>query len=176
MLKWLTNHAGWLLIVDNVDEEPSLQTVEQLFEHIDTGHILITSRLTPNKWREFGDPVELDVWEPKVAKQFLLTRTEKDRAETSPDEVEVKKLANDLGCLPLALEQAGACISELGISFGDYRLEWLKRSATVLNWPVKKYDKSIATTFLTSLDRLDGKARQCSKRFACLLRNLSPWG
>ena len=45
-IRWLREHAGWFLIVDNVDSSEAATSVEELLQKLDTGHVVITSRLS----------------------------------------------------------------------------------------------------------------------------------
>jgi hypothetical protein len=106
VIRWLGNNAGWLLIFDNADEP------EKLKPWVPTdprGHILITSRA--QVFHGLAQPVRLEVLTPEKALDFLLKRTEREASEGGEKEA-AAQLANELGYLPLALEQAGALISE----------------------------------------------------------------
>jgi hypothetical protein len=68
------------------------------------GHVVITSRAHAD-WRSLGaQPLGLDVWERQEALEFLFVRSgQRDRVVAVADAV-----AQALGDLPLALEQAAA--------------------------------------------------------------------
>ena len=57
---------------------------------------------------------------PDAATHYLLDRVTKRRHDAG-DETAARKLAEELGYLPLALEQAAAFIIELRWSFDQYR-------------------------------------------------------
>jgi tetratricopeptide (TPR) repeat protein len=119
------------------------------------GHILITSRA--QAFHGLAQPVRLEVLAPEKALEFLLRRTE--RAGCDDDEKEAATLlATELGCLPLALEQAGAFISENGSQFRDYlasyrnqRLELLDKSKPIAG----DYKESVATTWLMNFSDIE---------------------
>jgi hypothetical protein len=48
VIRWLFEHPGWLMIIDNADEQPAVDAVEQLLPKFRGGHIIITSR--NNRW------------------------------------------------------------------------------------------------------------------------------
>ncbi len=159
-LRWLREHAGWFLIVDNVDTPEAATAVEELLQKLDTGHVVITSRLS--NWGHAVQELALDVLKPEAAVELLLHRTNGKRKVLPADADDAKALANDLGYLPLALEQAGAYIVELGISFAEYRADWKKHDDDVLTWfdpRAMKYPKSVATTWETSFARLGENGR-----------------
>ena len=66
--------------------------------------------------------------EVEEAKQFLFQRTEISADESSVAE----KIAEELGGLPLALEQAGACIKSTRCSFADYLEQYQKEHLGLL--------------------------------------------
>lgn len=162
VLKWLKDQQRWLLILDNVDDDKAATAVEKRIALLKTGHILVTSRMSRGAWLHFGEPVELDVLEKTVAKNFLLDRTTGCRTVTEADETEAAQLAKELGYLPLALEQAGAFIAIHQVSFAEYRAEWQRHNKNVLEWfneRVMNYPSSVATTFLTSFDKLEPESK-----------------
>ncbi|MFM7057758.1 MAG: NB-ARC domain-containing protein [Planctomycetota bacterium] len=160
-LRWLSNHPGWFLILDNVDTEDAARTVEQLLPKLQQGHVLITSRL--GRWQGQVQPLELDVLSPEAAAQFLLERTQpqggqqRGRKVTAEDPAEATALAKDLDGLALALEQAAAYLVTRRKSIADYRQLWQQRSAAVRSWHDSRqmqYPQSIVTTWQTTLDQL----------------------
>lgn len=160
-LRWLQEHAGWLLIVDNVDTEEAQAEVERLLHKITSGHVIVTSRLA--RWRHGVTSLALDVLSNDAAKEFLLERTANERRVTPTDDQEATLLAQALDGLALALEQAGAYIAVHRLRIADYRARWQKQDAKVLEWfdvNEMHYPRSIATTWQTSIDALgnDGRA------------------
>ena len=78
--------------------------------------------------------LQLDVLGQEAAATFLLERTDKQRQETPDDAAAAQQLAVDLGQLALALEQAGAYIAKLGLTFARYRQLWQENWARVASW------------------------------------------
>jgi NB-ARC domain len=72
-LRWLDEHEGWFLILDNVDTPEAAAAAETMLARLRGGHVLITSRLT--QWSGSVEPLELDVLDPTDAAEFLLERT-----------------------------------------------------------------------------------------------------
>ncbi|WP_371781353.1 FxSxx-COOH system tetratricopeptide repeat protein [Streptosporangium subroseum] len=110
---WLQAHKGWLLVLDNV-EDPA--HVRDLLGQLYTGHILITTRRTV-RWPAGVQPIPLPLLDEHAAAELITKVGERDRPEDQPA---VEKIAKELGCLPLALEQAGAYIRESQISPDEY--------------------------------------------------------
>ena len=81
-----------------------------------------------------------------------------------PDDAEqARTLAETLGRLALALEQAGAMIYENRYTFAQYQEEWRSRHDKVLAWfdeRLMQYPMSVAVTWQTSLDQLTEPARR----------------
>jgi tetratricopeptide (TPR) repeat protein len=168
-LAWLQRHPGWLLILDNVDNPAAAAAARALLPHLSGGHLLLTSRLA--NWPAAMATLEVDVLAPDDAADFLLVRTDGKRRR-SPDDGEVaRELAQELGYLALALEQAGAYIACRTASFRQYLAEWQSRRAQVLAWydpSVMDYPASVAITWQASFDQLSERARALLQRLAWL--------
>ena len=171
-LRWLVEHPGWFLILDNVDDEKSAEMVERLLPKLLHGHVVITSRLA--RWRGQVQPLELDVLSAESAAELLLERTKPEgsrgRRVQASDEDDAKTLAIVLDGLALALEQAGAYIVAKRKSLAQYIELWRKRDEQVQSWHNQRemqYPRSIATTWATTLDQLSEDERT--------LMNLLAW-
>jgi hypothetical protein len=169
VLCWLAAHPGWLLILDNVDNEAAATAVESLLSQLSGGQVLITTRL--RNWSASVQVLDVDVLAPVDAAAFLLERTEGKRRATDGDKATALEIGEDLGYLALALEQAGAYISQRRLSFAGYRSEWQQRRAQVLAWNeprLTQYPASLAITWLTSFEQLGEAARSLLRRLAWL--------
>jgi tetratricopeptide (TPR) repeat protein len=102
-------YSRWLLIFDNADEP------DELYKIIPQGpgDVLITSR--NNHWQSAVSTVQLNVFTRAESKEFLIKRAPKGLGESDAD-----RLADKLGDLPLALEQAGAVQAETGMPVDEY--------------------------------------------------------
>jgi len=143
--RWLGQNAGWLLVFDNARDPAE---VRDYLPQGPTGHVLVTSR-NPS-WRGVGSPLSVQVMERVESVDFLLKRT------GQTDEEAVGALAEALGDLPLALEQAGAYIeaTERSLSdylklFHDHRLQLLRRGI-----PSTDYPATVATTWEISFQQV----------------------
>ena len=99
--------APWLLIFDNA---AGMASVAAFLPPAGPGRVLITSQ-NPN-WP--GQVLEVPVLAPDVAAGFLISRT------GDPDRQAAWDLADLLGGLPLALEQAAAYIQATGDTLAGY--------------------------------------------------------
>jgi len=104
--------------------------------------------------------------------QFLRRRTGRMEAETT-----VRKLAQALGDLPLAMEQAGALIEQSRISFGDYlrTFEAYWAELLVQRRPGGDYPDSVAMTWELSFRQVEMENASAG-RLMNLLAFLSPDG
>jgi Flp pilus assembly protein TadD len=113
-------YRRWLLIFDNAEEPGSIEE----FIPRGPGHVLITSR-NP-KWEDHFETLQVDVFNRDESVAFL-----KKRLRREVEEDDASRLAEKLGDLPLALEQAGALQYETGMSADEY-IEQLDEQASRL--------------------------------------------
>lgn len=102
-------YSRWLLIFDNADQP------EEVMDLIPRGpgDVLITSR--NHRWQSVIDTVSMDVFRREESKEFLIKRVPKGLSDS-----DAERLAEELGDLPLALEQAGAMLAETGMPVDEY--------------------------------------------------------
>jgi tetratricopeptide (TPR) repeat protein len=154
--RWLEGHDRWLLILDNAEApdaatglEAPLARLVDLLPQVLHGQVLVTSR--DASWEQYAALVELEVFRPDEAVAFLLARS------ASTDQAIAIKIAELLGLLPLALEQAGAYLRETRLSLADY-LDRLRQypALTLTRGRPRDHDPAdtVATTWQVSLDRV----------------------
>ena len=97
--------APWLLVFDNA---PDRAAIARFLPPAGAGRVLITSR---NQIWPPGQALDVPVLDPEVAAEFLVSRT------GDPDRQAARELADELGGLPLALEQAAAYIQATGAAW-----------------------------------------------------------
>jgi tetratricopeptide (TPR) repeat protein len=102
-------YARWLLVFDNADQP---EEIRQYFPG-GPGDVLITSR--NHRWQSTVATVPVDVFTRAESREFLSKRA--PIKSTDPD---TELLANKLGDLPLALDQAGAMLAETGMPVREY--------------------------------------------------------
>jgi tetratricopeptide (TPR) repeat protein len=144
--QWLDRHDGWLLIFDNARNAESLRGY---LPQCASGHALMTSR-NPD-WRHVGTPHEIVKWLRPDSVAFLQKRTGKD------DPAAADGIADELGDLPLALEQAGAYICQKQKSLAEYLADF-QQFRTEL-WKREKkpsdYPDTVATTWLMAFEAIE---------------------
>jgi hypothetical protein len=80
VMTWLAANPGWLLILDNVDDENAAEAVDQLLRQLRGGRVLITGRLA--NYRAGIATIELDALTPEAARDYLLEATEGRRRQS----------------------------------------------------------------------------------------------
>ena len=135
-LTWLSKkNLPWLLVMDNVDElqdamcPASVKKIckgpwQRTVKSLKNGHILLTTRQNANDAKAFlrystDDFFELPCFSVEDGALFLMKRTGLQGESLDTDAI---SLTNELGALPLALEQAAAYISAspIPLSFTEY--------------------------------------------------------
>jgi hypothetical protein len=135
----------WLLIFDNADN-PS--EVKEFFPGGgSSGHVIVTTRNPA--WSVVAEPLEIDVFSREESVGLLRRRV------AGLSAAEATQVADKLGDLPLAIEQASAWLAETGMSAAEYveRLDNELVAALELNRP-DDYPTTVAATFRLSFDRL----------------------
>ncbi|KAI9148182.1 Kinesin light chain 4 [Paramyrothecium foliicola] len=111
-----TNDRPWFMIIDNMDELLDA-SVSRFIPRTQQGRIIITSRLT--EAAQLGEALEVDHLDKKAAAEIILN-TARLRMQSSSDFRHAEEIAEALGYLPLALEQAGAFVSQVQIGLDEY--------------------------------------------------------
>jgi hypothetical protein len=150
--------AGWLLVFDNA---PDRASVAAFVPPAGRGRVLITSR---NPFWPPGQVVEVPVLDSGVAAEFLVGRI------GDPDRQAALELADELGGLPLALEQAAAYIQATGNTLAGYLASFRRRRPEMLaRGEPTGYDSTVAATWSLAFGRLE----QSAPGAAALLRLLA---
>src|SRR5258708_6858706 len=163
---WLRDHTGWLLIVDNANE---LAHVEEFIPPAFRGHLLLTTRaqVLGGLARQF----EVEVMRPEIGALLLLRRSKllapkMALEQASPAVIkQAQELAQELGGLPLALDQAAAYVDEAQCGLERYLQLYRARRAHLLRRRGKLVDHpdSVATTLSLSLEEVE-KAEKAAQR------------
>jgi tetratricopeptide (TPR) repeat protein len=139
-----TPYDNWLLVFDNAE---SLSEVRPFFPTGGAGRILVTSR-NP-EWAGVTHPLEVDVFTRTESKTFLMKRTPELTEE------EADHLAEALGDLPLAVEQAASWRVATGMPVNEYlRLLEDKRIELLGFGESPDYEISVAAAWNVSMDKL----------------------
>src|SRR5512135_1392410 len=150
--RWLGREPGYLLILDNADE-PAL--VKPYLPPDPRGHVLLTSRAHNFDVLGVRKPIGVPVMMPNEALEFLLKRTGREESLDSAEQDAAWTLAEELGYLPLALEQAAAYMKEHEEAFSVYLDAYREERLKLLDemGPVAgEYPETVRTTWKRSFD------------------------
>ena len=154
--RWLEEHDRWLLVFDNAEApdtatglEAPLTRLADLLPLVPQGQLLLTTR--DASWDRYVTLAELEVFSPDEAVTFLRDRS------GSNDAASAARIADLLGLLPLALEQAGAYLRETRLSLASY-LDRLRQYPALTLARGRPRDRdpadTVATTWQVSLERV----------------------
>lgn len=168
--RWFRTHEKWLLIFDNADD---LTMVREFLPYNRMGHILLTTR--SQSLGRLAQRLEVKTMNTETGTLFLLRRASllsPDAPLTQATENqrhEAQQIVQQLGGLPLALDQCGGYIEDVGCSLTDYLALYQARYFDLLNYRggvVNEHPEPVTTTLLLSFNKLE----QDSPAAADLLR------
>ncbi|MFF6912220.1 FxSxx-COOH system tetratricopeptide repeat protein [Streptomyces sp. NPDC012466] len=137
-------YDNWLLVFDNAED---VEAVRRFFPTNGPGKVIVTSR--NRAWERVATSLPVNVFEREESVELLQKR--------SPDlSVEdADRLAEALGDLPLAVEQAGAWRAVTGMQVDEYLELLAERSPEILELdPAPDYPVSVAAAWDISLERI----------------------
>lgn len=147
----------WLLIFDNADQPEDINDIIPR----GPGHVLITSR--NHRWQAVVDTVLVNVFSREESVAFLNKRV--SNAISEPD---ATQLAQELGDLPLALEQAGALQAETGMSVDEYlRLLTEQTSELLAESKPSEYPVSMTAAWKLSVSKLNEQLPEAVELLRC---------
>ena len=168
VLMWISKRKRpWLLVLDDVDQ---LNLSEQMHKVLSgrwkrqaSGHVLLTTRREPKEVcqsinLEPSCCVDVFAFSEDEAKRFLVARS--DVSDATVEEAALDELVGELGCLPLALEQAGAHIKALQCLVSSYleeyniqRLNLLRHHSAKPLWEYESKNRlAVHTTWLLNFE------------------------
>ena len=171
----------FLLVVDNGDELELSDNVRKLLSghwmRESKSHILVTTRRKAEEVQEVAnikseDCVTLECLSEKEAMSFMQKRTNiatGTSGEESSQELDaVRNLVNELGGLPLALEQAGSHIKALQCTYSQYLEEFKKykikliqeKKAKASSEDISKERLAVHTTWLMNFEYASQLAKE----------------
>lgn len=150
-------YKRWLLIFDNADQPEDMSNIIPR----GPGHVLITSR--NHRWEAVVDTVPVDVFTRDESIEFL-----RRRVPRGSNEAEADRLAEELGDLPLALEQAGALQAETGMSVEEYLRLLSEHTAQLLaEGKPTEYPVSMTAAWSLSVSQLKEKLPEAVELLRC---------
>jgi len=147
---WLDQHGNWLVVFDNARDR---ELLSPYLPHSQSGHVLVTSRHPA--WGTSGITRRLSMLPRTDSVSFLLERTGQS------DWNGAERLAKALGDLPLALEQASACIQNSSLSITDYceRFTTTDHLLLLQGQPKINYPATVATTWILAFEEIRKQSR-----------------
>ena len=154
-------YDNWLLVFDNAE---NVDAVRMYFPTNGPGKIIVTSR--NREWERVATPLSVNVFEREESIELLQKRS----PDLSADDA--GRLAEALGDLPLAVEQAGAWRAVTGMLVDEY-LDLLERRRPEILYldPAPDYPISVAAAWDISLGRISENspgARELLDICACM--------
>lgn len=162
VILWLQTHGSWLLILDNADD---LMMVREFIPTRVGGHLLLTTRAQSTG--RLANGIEVDPMTPDTGALFLFRRAGLVAKDTSLDTAsstnmaEARSICEELGGLPLALDQAGAYIEESGCSLEDYSHLYRRYRTELLRLRgglVDDHREPVATTWSISFAKVEERS------------------
>ncbi|WP_166427197.1 FxSxx-COOH system tetratricopeptide repeat protein [Nonomuraea mesophila] len=142
-----TPYRRWLVIFDNAEEPDYIKD----FIPRGPGHVLITSR--NSRWSDHEPTIEVDVFRREESVAFL-----QRRLRTSIGEPEADLLADKLGDLPLALEQAAALLARTLMSVDEYVALLDEQTSRLLSLEkAPTYPQSMTAAWQLSVSQLEDR-------------------
>jgi tetratricopeptide (TPR) repeat protein len=152
--RWLEQHEGWLLILDNADE---LSLLTDFLPTGGQGHLLLTTRAQATG--KIAQSLSVEKMELSEGMQLLLRRAKVLAPEEPLDNLsaavrkEAQQLVQELDGLPLALDQAGAYMEETGCRLSEYLQLYAQRRLALLQQQssmTTDYPHTVASTWALS--------------------------
>ncbi|MEV7092237.1 FxSxx-COOH system tetratricopeptide repeat protein [Amycolatopsis sp. NPDC051045] len=137
-------YRRWLLVFDSA-EDPRM--VRSFFPTNGSGEILVTTR-NPD-WTSVARPIEVEVFSRAESLDLL------HRRGPEIDEADADRLAEKLGDLPLAIEQAAAWRAETGMPVHEYLRLFDEKVAEILDTSASAdYELPVAAAWNVAFDDL----------------------
>ena len=161
VLQWMSGiQEEWLIVFDNADEPPVF-VVERFIPPGNRGNILITSRnRSMGSLISFENIIEINEMEEEDAINLLLKAS---YLEASAKHIEIaKNIVTELGCMPLAVNQAGAYIEAGRCSIDKYLQQFSLHRQTLMSDATfrgaSNYDRTVYGTWDLSLKEIKKRA------------------
>ena len=157
--RWLGNHGGWLLILDNIEE---VALIADLLPSADQGHLLLTTRSQATG--SIAHHINVVEMEPDEGALLVLRRAKRLEPTAGMAEAEASErdcaleIARLMGGLPLALDQAAAYLEETACSLPHYLRTYQAQRAVLLSLRGAEstdHPLPVSATFALALARVE---------------------
>ena len=161
VLQWMSGiQEEWLIVFDNADNPP-VYVVEKYIPPGNRGYILITSRnRSMGRVVSSENIIEINDMEEADAITLLLKAS---RLNASAEHIRIAKtIVTELGCMPLAIDQAGAYIEAGRCSIDKYLQQFSLHRQTLMSDATfrgaSKYDRTVYGTWDLSFKEIKKRA------------------
>lgn len=156
VMSWLRRQERWLIILDNLDV---IEVADGFLPPVGPNkHTLITTR-NPNSDGIPAEGLEVPLLDNEEAVELLVKLS---KVPTSEDAV---RIVDELGYLPLAIEQAAAYVREVARDFTRYRTEYHRNRKELHGWVGRgnrPYPHSVRTTWSMSFKIVQSRDTQAA--------------
>ncbi|XP_048575960.1 uncharacterized protein LOC116603637 [Nematostella vectensis] len=188
VLDWFqTRKDYWCVVVDNLDaselSEEMMKFLNGSWKRSASGHVIITTRrekaLIPADIQDVDEDrcIELITMDEPDSVMFLKKRA--NREDSDHEDSVITELVQELGCLPLALDQAGAYIYQRKCSFTEYLQQFKKKRLLLMkrisaHYISSKERTSVYTTWQLNFDYVKKQSEELDiGNAASLIMNVS---
>ncbi|RPB27890.1 TPR-like protein, partial [Terfezia boudieri ATCC MYA-4762] len=158
-------NTGWLLVFDNLDDL-DLVDIEEYIPSCHHGTVIITSRRRESI-QQGRRGFEVQQMHPTEAIQLLLSSCSIPKFEdlVPVEQTAATIIAQELGYLPLALNQAGAYIHISQYSLSRYLKEYPNNASYLLSkrWKGGQHDRSVFATWEISFKAIQEKSPKAAE-------------
>src|SRR5579859_3107386 len=165
---WLDAQTSWLLIIDNLDDIALIAGV--LPANHSKKHTIITTR-KPNSEGIPAQGLEVRLLDPADSVLLLSTLSKITTIKDSLQSKQAYQIVQELGYLPLAIEQAAAYIREVSGTFATFLDDYNKNHTEIHQWIQqgnRSYSHSVATTWSMSFNIVRDNHPQAAQLFQLL--------
>ncbi|KAF5718866.1 eukaryotic translation initiation factor 3 subunit [Fusarium mundagurra] len=156
VLNWLQReeNRGWIMVFDNVDDLEGVD-LPSFFPQTNIGDTLLTSRRPEAS--QMGIGIEVQCLEPDEARKAFMRYAQLSQTDATIIE-DCHTIAAMLGCLPLALAQAGSFVAMTKTSTQDFIKKYHLQRGQLLSYkPAKslwRYGETVFTTWEVSFEAI----------------------
>jgi len=186
VLSWLRETQHWLLVIDNLDDINILSTdnlgVQNIVQILlpqcgSQQHTLITTR-NPRADDIPAQGVEVPIFDKTESIELLMSVSNISLLPNSSENETAEKIVEELGHLPLAIDQAAAYIKQVAGNFARFLSHYTEYRRHVNRWIPQRphpYPHSVATTWAMSFNAVFTSHHTAAELFR-LLAFLNPDG
>ena len=164
-LIWIASLQGkWLLVFDNADGAP--EVVEKVIPSGSQGNILVTSRnRSLGRVTSYENTLEVDQMAEQEAISLLVKASHLTELSENVYSI-AQQIVNELCCLPLAVDQAGASIEAGLCSIHNYLEHLSRHRKKLMNHHsfrgASQYNRTVYETWDLSFNEIESRANKKS--------------